>query len=215
MLYGKSLGEGYFPNPYIYLICVHNPFLGALKRRQLEIVRDDPDHGGVAKMCNEVKEVLWYGHDIDFKTMEDRWSSMGAEPGWSKEEFLSVEEMAMASENRTHTLFEEIEKRLDLFCSFDISTPLLKPLLMQGMIIFERASSFGLFSRCSVRSTSMGGRKCSRRRWSYYGRLWQQLVARNPITWLPLRVHGAHELRACFSNVGRRSRLRKGAKKSS
>ena len=74
VLYGESLAGKVFPDPYVFAIAIQNPFSAALKATQLKIVRDDKNHGGLAKMRRVVKEPIWDLLDIDFLTMKDRES---------------------------------------------------------------------------------------------------------------------------------------------
>ena len=164
VFYGKSAAADAFPYPYVYAISVHNPLRAALKRRQLEIVRDHPERGGVIAMRKQTKGPLFSWHDIDFRTMKDRETSdvyeqmaqNAAEAGDEKkakefqaiadEDYLSLREMAGSSGNRTRTLFREIKSRLKLFFEFDVGTPHLKGLLNESIpVLFECASTFGLF----------------------------------------------------------------------
>ena len=163
VLYGESLAGKAFPDPYVFAIAIQNPFSAALKARQLKIVRDDKDHGGLAKMRREVKEPIWDLFDIDFSTMMDRESptvllaaadqqegqgnhelasQLRAE---AQEEYHSVQEMADASRSRDFAFMEEVRANLRPFCSFRMSTPSLKGLFSQGIpVLLDHVSYFGL-----------------------------------------------------------------------
>jgi hypothetical protein len=164
VMYGKSIARDAFPYPYIYAISVHNPYLAALKFRQLEITRDNIEHGGTIAMRKQVKKPLWWWQDIDFRTMSDRQTprllqliaESAAERGeesaaekfraTGQEEYLSLKEMAISSGSRTRTLFDEIQARIALFCDFEVGTPSLLGLLTETIpVIFDHASTFGLF----------------------------------------------------------------------
>jgi hypothetical protein len=163
VLYGESLAGKAFPYPYTYAVAVHNPFIGALKSRQLEIVRVDQHKGGPVEMRKQVKEPLWPWHDLDFKSMEDRTTpdilleiaNQAEQAGndnealkrrqEAEEPYLSLQDMASASRSRTTGLFEEIKARLELFCSFTVGAPSLKGFLEQTVpVLIDHVSYFGL-----------------------------------------------------------------------
>ena len=162
VMYGESLAKDLFPYPYVYVLAVHNPFRAALKQRHLQIVLDDTDIGGVIAMRKQVKEQLWYGQDIDFRTMKDRnpeildaMAQQAFEAGKKREakrlsklateNYLSVQEMADTSRNRTGRLFQEIKERLDLFCRFESSHPIFKLFFQQSVpVLIDHVSYFGL-----------------------------------------------------------------------
>jgi len=180
VMYGESLGKDVFPYPYVYALAVHNPFRAALKRRQLQIVLDDRDVGGRTEMRKQVKEPLWFGHDIDFRTMKDRdpeildaMSQQAAEAGrkteakrlskLASEDYLSVEEMADLSRNRIGRLFDEVKERLDMFCSFESSHPLFKLFFEQSVpVLIDHVSYFGLMQEAVLERLQWEASKADR-----------------------------------------------------
>jgi len=138
--YGKSILEGYLPYPYQFAICTHNPFKGALKRRQLEIILESE---GQAAMRKQVRKRLWSGHDIDFRTLEDMW------PGFVKENYPSLNHLIECSCSRTGPLWEEINERLrETNIDFELSLPdTIRYFEGDPSItpLFERIGYFGLF----------------------------------------------------------------------
>ena len=168
VLYGKSMAGDAFMYPYVYALTIHNPYKAALKRRQLEIVRDHRERGGVKVMRKKVKDPLFSWHDIDFRTMDDRDSpevcrhiaQNAAEKGdrktakeylaKAKEAYLSVGEMAMSAGNRAHQVISEITARLRLFCDFDLGAPSLKGLLEEKIpVLFDEVSYFGMMQEAA------------------------------------------------------------------
>ncbi len=161
VLYGTALGAEMLPYPHSFVVGVHNPMLGALKRRQLEIVRE---HDGPVAMRKEVKKPLWPTHDIDFPTMEDFWPkpmlpiSMGVDSAGEPEqtvEFVSdggsrfsIRELASAAGNRIGVLWKEIKTRLDLMrIEYELGDPSIHALLTSGGIgtpLLKNVGFFGL-----------------------------------------------------------------------
>lgn len=165
VVYGESIVGEHFPYPYIIVLAVHNPLLGTLKRRQLEIIRDSDDavHGGLINMRKAVKDHVLDWHDIDFRTMQDRdadyvFESMARQAEEQgriaeaeeyrkrgSEAYVSMKEMARASGNRTGALFADIIQRLEQFCDFEVGSPNFKRLFTTELpVLADYVSYFGL-----------------------------------------------------------------------
>lgn len=154
----SNLGKA-FPYPYGVVIAAHNPFRGALKQRQLMTVREDPGHGDIG-MRKFVKKRLWDGFDIDLKTHAEAWRDLsGGGPDDSEDDAdhaepeiepaRSLEQLALASDNRHRALIAELQSRLKLMVDSELSAPSLKGLMDDGGFhlqnAFEQIGTFGLF----------------------------------------------------------------------
>lgn len=154
----SNLGKA-LPYPYGVVIAAHNPFRGALKQRQLMTVRATPDHGDIG-MRKFVKKRLWDGFDIDLKTHADAWRDLpGGGPDDPESEATpadpeieparSLEQLALASENRHRALIAELRSRLTLMADIELSAPSLKGLMDDGGFhlqnAFDQIETFGLF----------------------------------------------------------------------
>lgn len=154
----SNLGKA-FPYPFGVVIGAHNPFRGALKQRQLMTVRAEPDHGDIG-MRKFVKKHLWDGFDIDLKTNAEGWhgrfgsgqdhpddDDYVVEP--EIEPARSLEQLALASQNRHRALISELQSRLKLMGDSELSAPSLKGLMDDGGFhlqnAFEQLATFGLF----------------------------------------------------------------------
>ncbi len=163
VLYGESCAGEKFPYPYVYAVAIQNPVSAALKARQLAIVRDDHERGGPLEMRKHVKEDVWDWLDLDFASMEERetpdvlhqiadyldGSNRALEAREMRkradQKFLSVQEMAHASRNRSNVFLDEIKTHLNLFCSFTMGAPSLKHFLTQSVpVVIDHVSYFGL-----------------------------------------------------------------------
>lgn len=160
-IFTKSNVGDFFPYPFGVIIAVHNPFRGALKQRQLITVRSEKD-SGVVGMRKFVKKPLWDGFDIDLETNEDAWRQpLGVEPVDAEDEAgtsgqpsidpsHSLEQIALASQNRHRTLIAEVQNRFKLMTGrTEMSSPSLKGLMDDGDFhlqnAFEQVGTFGLF----------------------------------------------------------------------
>jgi hypothetical protein len=153
--------------PFQIVMGVHNPFLGCLKRRQLQKVLED-DRIQVSDqrraMLHQVGKGFWGWHDMDLLSGRDVEAGVLEELAVRAEdegrddearnyrqqldEYESLESMARASSNRINRLYEELKPRLKLFSpEFELSTPHMATLLLQKRsdYRFTHAACFGLF----------------------------------------------------------------------
>lgn len=152
--------------PFQIVMGVHNPFLGCLKRRQLQIVFTDdriPIEDRRRAMLHQVGGGLWGWHDMDLLTgrdvevgaldeLADRAEAEGKDDearNYRKEleEYESLQSIAAASSNRIGRLYDELEPRLKLFSpQYEISTPHLATLLLcqRSEYRFTHGAYFGL-----------------------------------------------------------------------
>lgn len=148
--YGQSLAGDHFPYPHVVALVVHNPFLAALKRRQLELIAEPSERRRAVKLA--LDEL----HDLDFKTMEDREVRWPPEPYVGRGGEISVRDLAAGSANRVGVLHEELRARIAMFCEFESHGCSLDGLLRQDIpVLWEHVSYFGLLQEAV----------CERLRW--------------------------------------------------
>ncbi len=138
-LYGESAAGDSFQCPHVIAVVVHNPFLAALKRRQLELIADPSERRRAVKLA--LDEL----HDLDFKTMEDREVPWLPEPFVRRRDEVSVRDLAAGSENRVGVLYEELRARIAMFCDSESHSHSLEGFLHQEIpILWDHVSYFGL-----------------------------------------------------------------------
>ena len=131
VFYGESVLGDSIMYPHQIVLVFHNPYRGALKRRQLELMLES---NGLEEMRCQVAEPVWTNHDMNFLTGEDLWEEPGAfanviGESWrrqkdeqvpEKEYVPSLTELASNGINRISRMYDETMSRVGANVEYDL-----------------------------------------------------------------------------------------------